>query len=276
MEILNLLWGTVLLRPYVFIFLAVYLTLAVWHLGVQRALLFTVIAYSIAFLSEYSSTRNGFPYGYYSYIDTTRGQELWVANVPFMDSLSYSFLSYVAYTMALFLWSPLKRNGWDIRLEDRPGIRHSLKVVFTGAVLFMLMDVVIDPVAFRGDRWFLGKIYTYEEEGEYFNIPLTNFAGWVITGAAILYVFTRVDRWLESRPGFRDFGRREVPYQALLGPGLYFGVLLFNLAVTFYIGEIALGLCGVGWTLAIAGLLALRLRRPEWFLVRRASPVVGE
>lgn len=276
MEFLDLLLGTVLLRPYVFIFLAIYLTLAVWHLGVKRALLFTVIAYTIAFLSEYSSTRNGFPYGYYSYIDTTRDQELWVANVPFMDSLSYSFLTYVAYTMALFLWSPLRRKGWDVRLVDKPEIRHSLKVVFTGAVLFMLMDVVIDPVAYRGDRWFLGKIYTYQEQGEYFNIPLTNFGGWVITGAAILYVFTRVDRWLGRRDGYRDTGQREVPYQALLGPALYFGVLLFNLAVTFYIGEVVLGLCGVMWTLALLALPAFRLRKPEWFPAGRGSAVVGE
>ncbi|CCQ89231.1 conserved membrane hypothetical protein [Nitrospina gracilis 3/211] len=275
METFNLLIGTVLLRPYVFVFLAIYLTLAVWHFGAKRAALFTVIAYCIAFLSEYSSTRNGFPYGYYSYIDTTRDQELWIANVPFMDSLSYSFLTYVAYTMALFLFAPLKRNGWDIRFGDTSKVHHSLKVVFSGAVLFMLMDVVIDPVAFRGDRWFLGKIYTYQEEGEYFNIPLTNFGGWVITGAAILFTFTRVNRWLESRPGFRDAGQREVPYQALLGPALYFGVLLFNLAVTFYIGEGVLGLCGTVLTLAILGVLVMRLRRPDLLPVK-TSPVIGE
>ncbi|MDP6735606.1 MAG: carotenoid biosynthesis protein, partial [Nitrospinaceae bacterium] len=155
MECLTLLWGTVLLRPYVFVFLAVYLTIAILNMGVVRSIVFTVLAYTIAFISEYSSTRNGFPYGFYSYIETTRDQELWISNVPFMDSLSFTFLAYVAYTMALFLWSPLKKNRWDIRLVENEHIRRSLKVVFSGAVLFMLMDVIIDPVAFRGDRWFL-------------------------------------------------------------------------------------------------------------------------
>ena len=108
MEFFQLLWETVLLRPYVFIFLAAYLTVAILNMGTARALIFTVLAYSIAFLSEYSSTRNGFPYGFYSYIETTRDQELWVTNVPFMDSLSYSFLAYVSYTMSLLFWSPLK------------------------------------------------------------------------------------------------------------------------------------------------------------------------
>ena len=155
MEILSLLLGTVLLRPYVFVFLAVYLTIAVLNMGVLRSLLFTILAYSIAFFCEYSSTRNGFPFGFYTYIDTTRNQELWVSNVPFMDSLSFSFLIYVSYTLSLFLFAPLKRNGWDIQLGDISPIKHSFKVIASASMLCMLMDVIIDPIAFLGDRWFL-------------------------------------------------------------------------------------------------------------------------
>ena len=107
METLSLLFGTILLRPYVFIFLILYLAIAIVDMGLIRSLTFTVIAYSLAFFSEYSSTRNGFPYGKYSYIETTRDQELWVSNVPFMDSLSFCFLSYVAFTSSLLLWSRL-------------------------------------------------------------------------------------------------------------------------------------------------------------------------
>lgn len=262
MERLSLLLETVLLRPYVFLILAVYLIIAILNMGVIRSAVFTVLAYVIAFLSEYSSTRNGFPYGFYSYIETTRAQELWISNVPFMDSLSYSFLAYAAYTMALFLWTPLRKNRWDIRLIESEHVRKSLRVVFSGAIFFMLMDVIIDPVAFQGDRWFLGKIYTYREQGEYFNIPLTNFAGWLAVGTAILYSFTRLDGWLTRTFPYRQY---EVPAQALLGPGLYFGVLLFNLAVTFYIGEWVLGICGVVLVLALTWLLNQKIRNPEKF-----------
>ena len=38
MEYLTLLWGTVLLRPYVFVFLAVYLTIAILDMGVIRSI----------------------------------------------------------------------------------------------------------------------------------------------------------------------------------------------------------------------------------------------
>ncbi len=266
MEFFSLLAGTIVLRPYVFVFLACYLTLAIWHLGVRRTVIFTLTAYTIAFLSEYSSTRNGFPYGFYTYIETTRDQELWVANVPFMDSLSYTFLTYISYTMSLLVYSPLRViSAWDIRWGDNLSIRHKLKTVITGAVFFMLMDVVIDPVAFRGDRWFLGKIYTYKEAGEYFNIPLTNFGGWLLVGFTVLFVYTRIDRALGPLESSDEAGRREVPAQALLGPGVYFGVLAFNLAVTFYIGEVVLGLCGILLTGALFSIVLYKIKRPEAF-----------
>jgi uncharacterized membrane protein len=259
METLSLLLGTVVLRPYVFVFLAVYLTIAIINMGWLRTLVFTVLAYGIAFASEYSSTRNGFPYGFYSYIDHTRGQELWIANVPFMDSLSYSFLSYISLTMSLFLWCRLEGRGLDLRWTSPEKVIASWRVILTGAALFMLMDIIIDPVAFLGDRWFLGKIYTYKEEGEYFNIPLTNFAGWFVVGTAILFAFSRVYRLLGPPPP-----ARRVFAQALLGPGLYFGVLLFNLAVTFYIGEGLLGLSGTAITAALLALVVIKARHPGW------------
>ena len=76
------------MRPYVFAFLAAYLVAAVLHLGWRSTLWFTVVGYLIAFASEFSSINTGFPYGWYYYIDVTKDQELWIAGVPFFDSLS--------------------------------------------------------------------------------------------------------------------------------------------------------------------------------------------
>ena len=115
----------------------------------------------------------------------------------------------------------------------------------------MLMDVIIDPVAFLGDQWFLGKIYFYQEPGEYFHIPLTNFAGWVFVAASTLTCFAALNSWLDSQLPPK---KKQIASQALLGPALFFGVLVFNLGVTFYIGEFLLGIWG---TLIFAGVLAL-------------------
>ena len=258
METLSLLWGTVLLRPYVFLFLAVYLTIAILNMGVLRSLFFTVLAYSIAFLCEYSSTRNGFPFGFYTYIDTTRDQELWISNVPFMDSLSFSFLIYVSYTLSLLLWAPLIKKGWDIRLGEIGPIKHSFKVIASASILCMLMDVIIDPIAFLGDQWFLGKIYFYREPGEYFHIPLTNFAGWFFVAAATLTCFAAFNSLLDRKIPLKT---KQIAGQALLGPGLYFGVLIFNLGVTFYIGEFLLGVWGTFITAGILSLVGFKMRK---------------
>ena len=258
METLSLLWGTVLLRPYVFLFLVVYLTIAILNMGVLRSLFFTVLAYSIAFLCEYSSTRNGFPFGFYTYIDTTRDQELWISNVPFMDSLSFSFLIYVSYTLSLLLWAPLIKKDWDIRLGAIDPIKHSFKVIASASILCMLMDVIIDPIAFLGDQWFLGKIYFYREPGEYFHIPLTNFAGWVFVSAATLTCFAAFNSLLDRKIPLKN---KQIAGQALLGPGLYFGVLIFNLGVTFYIGEFLLGVWGTFVTAGVISLVGFKIRK---------------
>ena len=258
METLSLLWGTVLLRPYVFLFLAVYLTIAILNMGVLRSLFFTVLAYGIAFLCEYSSTRNGFPFGFYTYIDTTRDQELWISNVPFMDSLSFSFLIYVSYTLSLLLWAPLIKKGWDIRLGEIGPIKHSFKIIASASILCMLMDVIIDPIAFLGDQWFLGKIYFYREPGEYFHIPLTNFAGWFFVAAATLTCFAAFNSLLDHKIPLKT---KQIAGQALLGPGLYFGVLTFNLGVTFYIGEFLLGVWGIFITAGVLSLVGFKIRK---------------
>ena len=50
----------------------------------------------------------------------------------------------------------------------------------------MLLDVVIDPLAVRGERWFLGHVFYYPEGGVYFGVPLSNFVGWALVGWAIV------------------------------------------------------------------------------------------
>jgi len=240
----RLLWGTVLLRPYVFAFLLVYVAASAIHLGWRRTLLFLPLGYSLAWLSEFCSIHWGVPYGDYFYIPTTADRELWVAGVPFMDSLSYVFLSYCSYAMALFVLSPIAVGGKELFiLETRP-LRRSRRVLVLGACLFVLLDIIIDPIALQGHRWFLGQIYGYREPGLYFGIPLSNFAGWLIVGLVLIGTLQLLDRFsgLDGQ-GWNRMGCR-VPGGGLLGPVLYLAVLIFNLAVTFWIGETLLGLVG--------------------------------
>ncbi len=67
---------TVLLRPYVFVFLAAYLFIAPRLLGWTRTALFFVMTWVTAFACEISSTRTGIPFGWYHYTGSTVGQEM--------------------------------------------------------------------------------------------------------------------------------------------------------------------------------------------------------
>jgi uncharacterized membrane protein len=239
-----LLLETVLLRPYVFIFLAVYLGGCSLHLGLKRALLFAVAGYVIAWLSEFSSIHSGFPYGHYYYLDGTRGKEIWVLGVPLMDSISYVFLAYASYSLALLVYSPLRRLRWMVYVLETNKIRDSLPVRVLGALLLVYLDIIIDPLALRGDRWFLGRIYGYPEQGAYFGVPLSNFIGWFAVGFSMIYSLQKIDQFLR-RKGASDIIGYQYPWRFLIGPMLYFGVLVFNLSITFFIRENTLGWAGI-------------------------------
>ena len=242
MEIFDLLIGTLLLRPYVFFFLAVALSVSIMLMGRSRTAAFFCTTWAIACVSEISSTRIGFPFGDYYYIDTTRDQELWIMNVPFMDSISFSFLLFASYCCARLILS-LAGGATNavVRTRMTPS-PVSLPIIVITVLLFVFIDVIIDPVALRGDRWFLGKIYGYAEPGIYFGIPLSNFAGWAFVGMSSLLVFKI---WEPRLPSRREGVQPDRTLRLLyLGTGLYYLVLLFNLAVSFWIGEFVLGCVG--------------------------------
>jgi hypothetical protein len=147
--------------------------------------------------------------------------------------------------MALLASAPILRRGANIQLVETHRLRQSLPVAVLTVTFFVFLDVVVDPVALRGSRWFLGQIFWYPEGGMYFGVPLSNFGGWAIVGAAIILLFQGVDRLLVRRGWWSNAGVRYVPAKALWGPMLYYALLLFNLTVTFMIDEPLLGWVGV-------------------------------
>ncbi len=262
MDTLALFLKTILFRPYVFVFLAAFLFAAIMLIGWPRTWRFWLISWATAFVCEFSSTRNGIPFGWYHYNGSTVGQELYFSNVPFMDSISFSFLLYAAYCVALCLLLPIKGSSASTQpmltpLHLHVGARTNWSVLFLTAFLFAFIDMVIDPVALRGDRWFLGKIYYYPDPGLHFGVPLANYVGWAVVGLISLAIYFPLERRLPalSLPP-------SVTPRLLLGVGLYYGVLVFNLSVTFWIGESFMGMSGLLMHLPVIALLMFRVARP--------------
>ena len=255
--------GTVTMRPYVFAFFGAFLLACVPHVGWRRTLSFTLVGYLIAFGSEWLSINTGFPYGWYYYIDTTSSRELWVAGVPFFDSISYVFLAYCSYSTALFILSPLRAWRWNLVTLETRSIRRSFAALLLGAFLQTGLDVVIDPVALQGRRWFLGQIYGYRDAGIHFGVPLSNYAGWLLTSFCLIAAFQLIDA---RRLGEGAAGVVTLPFHSLLGPLLYLSVLLFNIGVTLAIGEQFMALCGaLMYSLPVLIVVILALRRANRF-----------
>jgi uncharacterized membrane protein len=261
MDLLARIAGMFIYRPYVFVFFAIYLVAAVTRLGWRRTALFTLIAYAVAFVAELSSTRNGFPFGLYQYVDRTRDRELWISNVPFWDSLSFTFLCYLGWRLGVLVYAPLVVRRGDFQVAETRAIATSWRVCLTGALLMTLLDVVIDPLALRGERWFLGTIYYYPHGGVYFGVPLSNFAGWFLVGATTIALY----QTLEGREFWHagGLGVRHLPCGGLLEPLLYLGILLFNLALTFAIGEPLLGTIGILLYLPVVALVLAHPLNPQ-------------
>ncbi len=243
-DFLRIAVGTVTMRPYVFAFFAFYLLAAVTHIGWKKTACFTVIGYLIAFLSEFSSINSGIPYGWYYYIEATRGKELWVAGVPFFDSLSYVFLSYCSYTAALLTLCPLKTERWNVITLESRAIRRSSSVLVLASFYQVFLDIIIDPVALQGRRWFLGQIYGYREAGIHFGVPLSNYAGWLVVSFVLVFALQRIDACV-AKGVERPSGIVNLPFRSLLGPALYLSVIIFNLTVTICLGENLMALCGI-------------------------------
>lgn len=259
MESLDLFFKTIVLRPYVFIFLAAFLFSAVKLIGWPRTWRFWLISWATAFICEFSSTRTGIPFGWYFYNGSTIGQELYFFNVPFMDSISFSFLLFASYCVALGLLlppeSPLSTGRFSLRaLQFDLDARTSKAVYGLTALLFAFIDMVIDPVALRGDRWFLGKIYYYPDPGWHFGVPFANYVGWAVVGLISLALYFPLDRRLASLAISPSMTQR-----LLLGIGLYYGVLAFNLGMTFWIGETFMGISGLLMHLPVLMILTTRL-----------------
>jgi len=260
---MSLLLSTIALRPYVFIFLASYLFIAIINFGLRTTILFTALTYAVALVCEWSSIHNGFPFGLYHYVEAIRGREIWVAGVPLMDSLSFTFLSFVSYSVALLASSPLYRRGFDLRILDTWKLRRSPRVWLMAATFMVMIDLAVDPLSVRGERWFLGKIFWYDPPGPHFGVPISNYLGWFFVAAVTVAIFQMLDARLNRGPQKPRGVAPGFPSRALLSLALYAGIVGFGITMLFRIGAAEIAWASVFIFVPFLALLANILTRPD-------------
>lgn len=248
-------WYSFVKRPYVFVFFLAWLILSKRHLGLKNTALWMMLGFGIAWISEASSIRTGFPYGWYFYRYENLRNEWILWGVPAWDSLSYVFLSYAGLCMSLSLWRS-RPCRFSSRIT-RPFLERLYIALTTGAFT-TLLDIIIDPVAYQGKKWFLGEIYYYPYPGYYFDIPASNFAGWFLVSTAITFTFLLFVSRREPLPNF--FWNRRALF---LGALFYMSIALFNTVVSAWIGDWVLATVDFIYLAILASFLYLYVIRPS-------------
>jgi uncharacterized membrane protein len=220
-------------RWYVLAFLATFIVVCWAERGWQRMLLWLASGTFIGWLTEFSSTHNGFPFGHYSYYKANFPHELFIGGVPIFASLSFAFLTYFAYSAASTFLSRLERRGSDIERVDDDAVNGSLRVLMLAALITTWVDTVIDPVSLLGRYWFLGDLYGYRVDGVHFGVPLSNYSGWLFTSVVIVALNQLFDALLRTwGVAVRGF---HLPFKPTWALGTIFGNFAFMLAVTVYL-----------------------------------------
>lgn len=223
-------------RPYVVSLVVTFMVVAAAERGWLRMFIWLVVGTFLGWLSEFSSTRTGFPFSWYEYYPANFSNELWLGGIPLFASLSFAAMSYFGHSVAYTLFSPLHRGPRGIERTENMQLLLSLKVALWASLLTTWTDFVVDPVAHLGEYWFLGKIYFWVTTSAawHFDIPLWNYLGWLLTIFAIVYANQCIDRVLLNR-GFPHNPAFRLPHKCLWSLGYFIGNYLFILAVNIYL-----------------------------------------
>ena len=142
------------------------------YLGARRAALGLLAVAAVGYVVETIGVVTGLPYGSFYYGDALGGKLLGL--VPYLLPLSYAPLVIGAVAAS---WS-----------SDLP---RRVLWVFRSALLLTLIDGVLDPGAVSLGFW------VWPGGGAYYGVPLSNYAGWLLSGALAAALLLAAGRWRE-------------------------------------------------------------------------------
>ncbi len=159
---------------------AFFLVHAAGGLRAKEIAAYALICFVISNLLENASVITGFPFGAFHHSEAT-GPRLF--NIPWLATPTYMAMGYVAWVVSQVLTDRTRPIDWSLRVTAS---------AFVGAFVFSMWDLCNDPVFHT-----MNKAFFYEHPGPWFGVPLSNFAGWLLTAALIHGLFAL---WLSRRP----------------------------------------------------------------------------
>lgn len=127
-----------------------------------------------ALVIETLAIHTSFPYGSFIY----------------NDLLGQKIFGLTPWTIA-FAWPPILLLAYTIASRTRLNLVHkfsTFNIIGMTAIFAMVIDLVLDPGAVALGFW------SWETGGFFYNVPLVNFLGWLLTGfigASLLHIFNR-------------------------------------------------------------------------------------
>jgi putative membrane protein len=249
-------------RWFAFAFIAGLLWAAWPEGGWRRALRFLVIAFGVSLAAEYSSTHNGFPYGRYDYIAHTRGDELYISNIPLFVPISFGTMVWGARALAVAVLFWVRRPRGRIEWGDAAPRIPLVQLVLGTAVAAAILDLIVDPMSLRGDSWFMGELFAYRHGSWYFGVPWSNFGGWMLASAAIVLLDSLLASGTARQLRIRVHGRTLAPPAAqrpdatVRGLVLAFGTCVFSVGLALATSHWAIAAATGGISIALAATVA--------------------
>ena len=195
----------VTLLPFVFVFV---------HGSVnyrfRDMLVFAVITLVVSNIFENMSILTGFPFGHYYYTDGL-GPKLFL--VPILIGPAYLGTGYLSWMLARVILGATEQR--------LPG-NSIFTVPVLASFIMVSWDLSIDPIAST-----INHNWIWEQGGNYFGVPFSNFMGWFLTVFVFfqlfaLYLRGRQNTYAQVQPVSRGYWLQAVVFYAgerVLGGG---------------------------------------------------------
>lgn len=135
--------------------------------GARKGLVLSLVIIFLSIFAEHLGVKYGILFGDYYY---TKDFGPKIADVPI--AIGFAWLMVTAGSHAISKALYLRK--------------HPIAYVLTASLLAVLMDCIIDPVAFK-----IKEYWVWQHNGFYYDIPFSNFAGWFLVSLvlhSILYI----------------------------------------------------------------------------------------
>lgn len=118
----------------------------------------------LSFFAEFIGVRTGLPFGRYSYTLLLQPQ---IGAVPVLIPLA---------------WMMMLPPAWGIAELITGKSSRTFSFILVSALAFTAWDLFLDPQMVGWDFW------RWHTQGQYFGIPLLNYAGWLLVSACLTFV----------------------------------------------------------------------------------------